>query len=105
MYLLRFRENSPVGSRLRPTGEPVRDVEVQLFEGWRTITASKWMPSNLKYWIEKDLGALVTNQARAIGDFDFDLRWKVGDIMSINLALAEYGLEVVPGQTEGDGAN
>jgi hypothetical protein len=93
MLALRFREGVGAES-LRPTEEPVRDVEVGLHDGWRTITASKWMPSNIAYWLAKDLECQVADQARVIGDFDFDLRWRVGDIASVNAALADYGLEV-----------
>lgn len=94
MFVLRFCETTGVKS-LRPSKEPVRDVDVRLQDGWRTVTASKWMPSNIAYWLEKDLGCRVENQARIVGDFDFDLRWRVGDVTSVNIALAAYGLEIV----------
>jgi hypothetical protein len=95
MYLLRFRNDVQGRALLQSTREPVGDVHVEFSEGWRTIKASKWMPGNIRYWLEKDLGAPVKNCTRAIGDFDFDLRWKAGDIASVNQALAAYGLEVV----------
>lgn len=75
--------------------EPASDVHTDIRDGWRTINASKWMASNIAYWVGKDLGQKVENRARVLGDFDFDLRWRVGDITSVNEALKEYGLEIV----------
>ena len=94
MLALKFHAGGRPGASLRPTSEPARDVEVVVRDGWRTIVGSKWMPGNFAYWIEKDLGRPVVNQARVVGDFDFDLRGRVGDIASVNAALAPYGLEV-----------
>ena len=53
------------------------------------------MGSNLAYFAGQDLGTPVENQVRDIGDFVFDLRWKVGDLASINAALEQYGVEVI----------
>jgi hypothetical protein len=104
IYILKFRDQTLAGEALRPTREPVRDVDVGMDSGWRRITASKWMPSNIAYWIERDLGFPVVNEARVIGDFDFDLRWRVGDIASANAALATYGMELVESQRDTDSA-
>jgi hypothetical protein len=45
--------------------------------------------------LKKDFGSDVANEARAIGDFDFDLKWRPGDLESVNAALAPYGLQLV----------
>jgi hypothetical protein len=60
------------------------------------------MTSNIAYWLETDFGCHVKDEAQAIGDFDFDLRWRVGDLASVNAALTRYGLEV-SGEAKRDG--
>ena len=95
-YVLGPRNGDPASVTFKASREPIRDVRTDVKDGWRSITSSKWMGSNVAYYLAEDLQCPVENQVRTIGDFDFDLRWKVGDVSSMNAALKPYGIEVVP---------
>jgi hypothetical protein len=94
-YVLRPRNGDPAAVTFKESREPIRDIRTDVHDGWRSITSSKWVGTNVAYYLAQDLGRPVENQVRDNGDFDFDLRWKVGDISSMNAALKPYGIEVV----------
>ena len=99
-YVLRPRNGDPTSVTFKASREPIRDVRTDVDDGWRSITSSKWMGGNVAYYLAEDLGRPVENQVRNIGDYDFDLCWKVGDISSMNAALKPYGIELVPASSQ-----
>ncbi len=99
-YVLRAIGRDPASLRLVHSREPIRDVYIDLEDGWRSIAGSKITESQVAYYIGEDLQSRVANEVRGpIGDWDFDLRWRVGDEASVNTALKQYGLEIVPAPT------
>jgi hypothetical protein len=94
-YVLRPLRGDPSAVKFIHGREPVRDVVIDVKDGWRSISADKWTGSNVAYFAAKDLGAPVENRVRDNADFTFDLRWRLGDLASMNAALERYGVEII----------
>jgi hypothetical protein len=96
-YVLRPIGDDPQSLRFTPSREPIRDVYIDVKDGWRSIAGSKIGEDQIADYLTADMRLPVTERVRApIGDYDFELRWKVGDVGSVNAALRRYGLEIVP---------
>ena len=94
-YVLRPLGGDPSAVKFVHTKEPPRDWEIELKDGWRSLLLDKVTGLNIAYFASQDLDGPVENQVRNNADFFFELRWRVGDLASMNAALKRYGVEIV----------